>query len=170
MAVGTVPASQPPRLRPSLWALFWECDTLPDAYLLLIVCCVCAFASLPFAEEVICKSLLSASLRGRDKLHERLWRLACLISFTDKLECTFVINTRSSLADSILHQSWRVPGCHKEWLVWFPLLFLSFFFFSFPWSFTLFFITIIWKYTQNKSARRSAGRRRMPKVFIKPYL
>lgn len=101
MAVGTVPASQPPRLRPSLWTLFWECDTLPDAYLLLIVCCVCAFASLPFAEEVICKSLLSASLRGRDKLHERLWRLACLISFTDKLECTFVINTRSSLADSI---------------------------------------------------------------------
>lgn len=65
------------------------------------MCCVCTFASLLFAEEVICKSLLSASLQGRDKLHERLWRLACLISFPDKLECTFVINTRSSLADSI---------------------------------------------------------------------
>lgn len=63
------------------------------------VLCVYVFLLL-FAEEAIFKPLLSTSLPGRDKLYERLWRLACLISFSDKWKCTFIINTPSFLIDS----------------------------------------------------------------------
>lgn len=75
-----------PKIKTSTFGFLLKCDTLPDAYLLLIVCCACMFFSLLFAEEAICKLLLYASLQGRDKLYERLWCLACLIPFADKLK------------------------------------------------------------------------------------
>lgn len=78
------------------------------------VLCVYVFLLL-FAEEAIFKPLLSTSLPGRDKLYERLWCLACLISFADKWKCTFIINTPSFLID-----------CNEKWLLWCTCLFSPF--------------------------------------------